>query len=47
MDLHTIDIDQGKRVFPLVGLTCAARLWCARSSRENKCCFSRRTCQSN
>ena len=40
MELHTIGIDLGKTVFHLVGLTCAARLWCARSFHANNCCTS-------
>ncbi len=37
MELHTIGIDLGKTVFHLVGITCVAKVWCARSSRGHNC----------
>jgi hypothetical protein len=42
-----LTIDLGKTVFHLVGVNCAARLWCVRSFHASNCCISRRTCRSN
>jgi len=36
MELHTIGIDLVRQSFIWSGLTCAARSWCARSSRAHR-----------